>query len=261
VTSDFITLDGIVKAPTQTNFSFPFSNDLVATVRTVFNILEQYAVARTSSENIFSLIQTFVSGIITNTISAYSASTNVSLFSNSTTGNITIGGSQSTGEITIGQTKRIKKLITTQDLTVIQDVIGNSDQAFSFARCYNHKTRGNSNVLDIFRIQNLNGTFYLAQYCELVIGGGNAGLGAFSVKFSFFLWQQDDVTQLVLSGLTTDKSIGGTSTLSYSITNLKDIFIRFQSPTGSTDQNYVATLTTYPTQGYTGVSDFSITAV
>jgi hypothetical protein len=253
ITSDTIFFDGIVKAPTQSYFSYPYSNEIVATVRTVFNILEQYAVARTSAINIFPLIQTFVSGIITNTVSAYSASTDASIFTNST-GNITIGGGSA--EIIMGPTPRIRQVLKVATVQV-ENVVGNASELSSMSTTFNFKNTSSNLPLNCY---NFYTTFAdINQYCELVVSGCNNAVGGYSAKFIFSLnvgggvWSVKGLTPLYQSYPVVGVSFtftSNTATLTVSTT------------TNNLGQTYFTTLTAYPTC-YVGVNlyDYSITAI
>jgi hypothetical protein len=122
---------------------------------------------------------------------------------------------------------------------------------------------GGSGANNIFYIQNQTGQKYISAYGELVVSGGNGGLGAFSGKWSFIIEQSSGLAQITLSSVTLDKSYNGGGTVTaVPGTTIKQMYIAFQSPTSPYDQNYCATLTVYPTQSYDGSgSDFSITAV
>jgi hypothetical protein len=168
-----------------------------------------------------------------------------------------------TGSNIVINATNIQKNIKTQEGTIIEDIIGDSDQSLSFSRNYNYKFIGTNATTNLFYIQNQSGQNYISTYGELVVSGGNGGLGAFTGKFSFIIQQADGVSQITLSSLTTDKSYNGGGTVTaVAGTTIKQMYIAFQSPAGSANQNYCATLTVYPTQSYdSSNSDFSITAV
>jgi hypothetical protein len=159
----------------------------------------------------------------------------------------------------------IKKNIKTQDGTIIQDIIGNSDQTLSMSRCYNHKVEGGSATLNIFLIENQNNHNYMSAYGELVISGANGNVGAYTGKWSFIIGQPSGLAQLKLEVITLDKSYNGVALadlVSVNGTTLKKCYIAYKPLQTSSIQNYCATLTVYPTESYDGgLNDFSITAV
>jgi hypothetical protein len=256
ITSDTIFFDGIVKAPTQSYFSYPYSNEIVATVRTVFNILEQYAVARTSAINIFPLIQTFVSGIITNTVSAYSASTDASIFTNST-GNITIGGSQTgSAEIIMGPTPRIRQVLKVGSINV-ENVVGNASALSSMSTTFNFKNTTSNLPLDCY---NFYTTYtYMNQYCELVVSGGNSYVGPYSAKFIFSV--NVDAGVFSVKGLTPLYQSYPVVGVSFTFTS-NTATLTVSTTTNNNGQSFFTTLTAYPTCTLGGVlNDYAITAI
>ena len=157
---------------------------------------------------------------------------------------------------------KIQQNILTQDGTIIQNIVGNSDQSLSMSTHFNHKVSSSGTaVLNCFRVQNGNGNEYVCQYCELILGGGNAGLGSFGAKFGFYLYKLNGLTQLILTNTTNYGSQGGVPGVGYSIVNENDIYITVSPPATSTNQKYCATLIAYPTGGYGIDTDLSITAV
>ena len=205
---------------------------------------------------------------------------NTDLFLNDLGGNVTVGGSGSgttvlnsatttinttsglvnvgnlTGPVTItGST--IKQNVSCLGGGTVSNTFGNADNATSLSTTYNRKSTGTLTALPCYTI--LGPGIYTSGYFEIVISGSNQNGGGYSYK-GFFGLTQPSSTLVTATAVSTLFSVGLVPTITFTGTN--PITLNIITASGSTSQNFIATLIAYPTITISNeLYDFTVTAV
>lgn len=149
-------------------------------------------------------------------------------------------------------------------------VIGNATSSLSLSTTFNFKSTNLQTAIPCYTfVSNVASDYintasdYIYQYCELIVGGGNPGYGAYCTKFMFFLYKTlGGSSQLCIANKTTVLAGAGEVVLSETYTDLNTMTLNILTPINSINgQRFTTTLISYPTSGLWGYTDCTITAV
>jgi hypothetical protein len=168
----------------------------------------------------------------------------------------------STGTITMNSDEIIQKIRMFDD-TIVQNVVGNTNQVSSYSMTFNHKNLATTTATQCYKLTTT--ALFLSQLLELTVSGCNASYGPYTYKCSFVV--------AVLAGIVGTSAItvlnnyaAGAGSVAITFTYVSgtspyqlNIFVA--TPVATTDQNYVTTLVAYPTSERFGdIIDFAIEA-
>lgn len=222
---------------------------------------------------------------VAGSVTAINGTTNINTSGGSTTtiGTVNSGISAINGAtvnignadtLTIMNGTNIKQVIKTIDNTLIENVVGNTSIVPSMSTTFNRKyLTPVVNAVSVFAINaNAVGQF-TSQYFEIYISGCNAGRGSYTYKGCFGV-EKIDTGNMTASSVTTLFYFGtGISPPTTSVipeitfaTTQQQITVVVNTSGGnSTDINFIATLTSFPTCSRRAsapqLEDFLITAV
>jgi hypothetical protein len=200
-----------------------------------------------------------------------------------TIGNATVGGitTLSSPTVNIGNADslinmnatNIKQSIKTLDGTIIENVIGDTTIVPSMSTTFNRKNSATLSGLSCYTITSNASAQFTSQYFEILVSGCNAGRGSYTYKGCFGV-EKIDTGNMSPSSVSTLFYFGTgisppTTTvipvITFTATQQVLTVLINTSGGSSTDQNFVATLTSYPTSSRRvsapQLEDFLISAV
>jgi hypothetical protein len=164
----------------------------------------------------------------------------------------------------------IKQKIKLTEGSIIENVVGNTTVASSMSTTFNRKSTSSLVALPCYTIACRTIEQYTTQYFELIVSGANNFRGSYTFK-CYFAIEKFGLANPTITAVTTVLyyGTGGVApTISFTTTQTTVTLIVHTTPfSGSTDQNFITTLITYPTCTIVGIisppplEDFIITAI